>query len=131
MAKFAFDLVSPERQLLSSEADSVSAPGAEGDFGVYAGHAPMITSLRSGVVEVEGADGGDQRIYIAGGLAQVTQDRMVVLAEEAIPVAELSREDLQQRIQNTREDIEDAKDDETRRVGEAKLASLEDMLAAL
>ncbi len=131
MAKFAFDLVSPERQLLSCEADVVSAPGVEGDFGVYAGHAPMIASLRAGVVEVEDSEGGDQRIYIAGGLAQVTQTRMVVLAEEAIMLADLSREDLQQRIQDTREDIEDAKDDETRRVAEGTLASLEEMLAAL
>ena len=98
MAKFAFDLVSPERQLMSTEVDVVSAPGAEGDFGVYAGHAPMITTLRSGIVEIEGAEDGNQRIYIAGGLAQVTNDRMVVLAEEAIMVADLSRDDLQQRI---------------------------------
>ncbi len=131
MATFAFDLVSPERQLMSAEVEMVSAPGAEGDFGVYAGHAPMITSLRSGVVEVEGGEGGNQRIYVAGGLAQVTQTRMVVLAEEAIAVEDLSRSDLEQRIQNTKEDIEDAKDDETRRVAEAKLAHLEDMLAAL
>jgi len=131
MAKFAFDLVSPERQLMSTEVDVVSAPGAEGDFGVYAGHAPMITTLRSGVVEIEGAEGGNQRIYIAGGLAQVTNDRMVVLAEEAVMVADLSRDDLQQRIQNATEDLEDARDDEARRIAEAKLAHLEELLAAL
>ena len=106
MAKFAFDLVSPERQLMSTEVEAVSAPGAEGDFGVYAGHAPMITTLRSGVVEIEGGEDGDQRIYVAGGLAQVTNDRMVVLAEEAVMVADLSRDDLQQRIQNSKEDLE-------------------------
>ena len=66
MAKFAFDLVSPERLLLSLEAESVSAPGTEGDFGVYAGHAPMVASLRSGVVVVTGTEDGDHRIYIAG-----------------------------------------------------------------
>jgi F-type H+-transporting ATPase subunit epsilon len=131
MAKFAFDLVSPERQLMSTEVEVVSAPGTEGDFGVYAGHAPMITTLRSGIVEIEGAEGGDQRIYIAGGLAQVTNDRMVVLAEEAVMVADLSRDDLQQRIQNTKEDLEDASDDEVRRIAEAKLAHLEELLAVL
>jgi len=131
MAKFAFDLVSPERQLMSTDVDAVSAPGAEGDFGVYAGHAPMIASLRSGVVEIEGGEDGDQRIYIAGGLAQVTNERMVVLAEEAIMVADMDRDDLQQRIQNTKEDVEDAGDDETRRIAEAKLAHLEEMFAAI
>ncbi len=131
MAKFAFDLVSPERLLLSLEAESVSAPGTEGDFGVYAGHAPMVVSLRSGVVEVTGAEDGDHRIYIAGGLAQVTQDRVVVLAEEAIPVEDLDGDELQQRIQDAREDVEDAKDDEARRITEAKLAHLEELRDAL
>ena len=131
MVKFSFDLVSPERLLLSLEAESVSAPGTEGDFGVYAGHAPMVASLRSGIVEVTGTEDGDHRIYIAGGLAQVTQERVVVLAEEAIPLKDLDRGDLEQRIQDAREDVEDAKDDEARRITEAKLAHLEELLAAL
>ena len=130
MATFSFELVSPERLLLSIEAVQVTVPGTEGDFGVFAGHAPVIASLRSGVVEVDGADGAE-RIYIAGGLADVKQDQMTVLAEEAIPVADLDRAMLEQKIQNAREDVEDAKNDEALRIAQAKLQHLEDMLTAL
>jgi F-type H+-transporting ATPase subunit epsilon len=129
MATFSFELVSPEQLLLSIDAEQVTVPGTEGDFGVFVGHTPMIASLRSGVVEVEGPD-GPQRIYIAGGMADVLPDRMTVLAEEAIPVADLDRAGLEQKIQNAREDLEDAKDDEARRIAEAKLSHLQDMLAA-
>lgn len=129
MATFAFELVSPEQLLMSVDADQVTVPGAEGDFGVFAGHTPVIATLRSGVVEVESADGAE-RIYIAGGLADVMQDRMTVLAEEAIPVADLDRAAIEQKIQDAREDLEDAKDDEARRVAEAKITGLENMLAA-
>ena len=132
MAKVAFELVSPERLLLSLDADQVTAPGTEGDFGVLPGHAPLIASLRSGVVEIEAADAGEvERIYIGGGLAEVSTGRMTILAEEAIAVAELDRATLEQKIQDTREDIEDATDDETRRIADGRLARLEDLLAAL
>lgn len=132
MAKVAFELVSPERLLLSLDADQVTAPGTEGDFGVLPGHAPLIASLRSGVVEIEAESGGQvERIYIGGGLAEVTAERMTILAEEAIPIAELDRAALEQKIQDTREDIEDATDDETRRIAEDRLARLEELLAAL
>ncbi len=127
-----FELVSPERLLLSVQASQVSLPGAEGDMGVLPGHAPMIASLRPGVIEVEGEiDADEARIFVGGGVIEVAQDRLVVLADEALPVSQLDRAGLDQRIQNTREDIEDAKDDEARLKAEARLQHLQDLVAAI
>jgi F-type H+-transporting ATPase subunit epsilon len=129
--KVTFELVSPDRLLLAVEADSVAVPGEEGDFGVLPGHAPVISALRSGVIEVEGVDEADARIFVAGGFAEVAGDRMTVLAEDAVRVVDLDRADLEQRIADAREDVEDAKDDRERQFEEGKLAQLEEMLAAL
>ena len=127
-----FELVSPERLLLSVQASQVSLPGAEGDMGVLPGHAPMIASLRHGVIEVEGEiDADEARIFVGGGVIEVAQDRLVVLADEALPVSQLDRAGLDQRIQDTREDIEDAKDDEARLKAEARLQHLQDLVAAI
>ncbi|MDP6344700.1 MAG: F0F1 ATP synthase subunit epsilon [Alphaproteobacteria bacterium] len=129
--KLAFELVSPDRLLLSVEADAVAMPGMEGDFGVLPGHAPVISALRAGVIEVEGGGDGPDRVFIAGGFAEVAADRLTVLAEDAIPVADMDRADLEQRVQDAREDLEDAEDDEQRRLAEGKLALLQEMLAAV
>ena len=128
--KITFELVSPERLLLSVEADQITVPGTEGDFGVLAGHAPLISSLRPGVIEVEGAEDWDDRIFGAGGVAEVAADRLTVLAEEAVPVRDLDRAAIDQRIQDAREDLEDATDDEARRKAEAAIAHLEDLARA-
>jgi F-type H+-transporting ATPase subunit epsilon len=129
--KITFELVSPERLLLSVEADMVTVPGSEGDFGVLPGHAPLISSLRPGVIEVEGAADWDDRIFVAGGVAEVAADRLTVLAEEAVPVRDLDRAAIQQRLQNAREDLEDATDDEARRKAGAMIAHLEDLARAV
>jgi F-type H+-transporting ATPase subunit epsilon len=92
-----FDLVSPERLLLSAAAEMVTIPGAEGDMGVMAGHMPLITTLRPGVVTVSGA-GPVQRFYVFGGFAEVNPDKISLLAEEALPASELTGEVLEQRI---------------------------------
>ncbi len=127
-----FELVSPERLLLATEATQVSLPGAEGDMGILPGHAPLIASLRPGVIEVEGsAEAGDGRIFVGGGVLEIAQDKLVVLADEAIPVAELDRASLERRVRDAAEDIEDAKDDETRLKAEFRLRHLEDLLAAI
>jgi F-type H+-transporting ATPase subunit epsilon len=109
------DLVSPEKLLLSDEFEMVVLPGAEGDFGVLAGHSPLSSSLRPGVISIYEGDKEKDRIFVNGGFAEVSDDKLTVLAEEAIYVADLDRANLEQRIQDAREDEEDAKDDETRR----------------
>jgi len=79
---FKFELVSPERVLLSENAEQVVLPGAEGDFGVLPNHAPMIATLRPGVLDVQ-LSGGPRRIFVKGGFAEVEPDRLTVLAETA------------------------------------------------
>ncbi len=82
MAKLHFSLVAPERELFAGEVDSVDAPGAEGDFGVMAGHEPFMTTLRAGVVTVK--SGSSVTVYeIQGGFADVTQTSFTLLAEHA------------------------------------------------
>jgi F-type H+-transporting ATPase subunit epsilon len=103
MAKIAFDLVSPERLLLSDEADMVTIPGTEGYMGVMAGHAPVVTTLRPGMIDVL-KDGVDQRYFIRGGFAEVSAAKITVLAEEAIPFAELDLQILDQRIKDAEAD---------------------------
>ena len=110
--KFQFDLVSPEKLLYSAHAEQVVVPGVEGDFGVLAGHAPLISIVRTGLIDVKGSeDGADLRIFVRGGLAEVTPAGLTVLAEEAMPFEDLSAADLDGRIKNLEEDVADAKDD--------------------
>jgi len=92
--KMQFDLVSPERRLASLEIRAAQIPGADGDMTVMPGHAPLITTLRPGVLRVEGADGQDQTFVIAGGFADVTGDAATVLAERAQPADGLTAEAL-------------------------------------
>ena len=80
---FRFELVSPERVLVSVDAAQVVVPGAEGDFGVLAGHAPLVSTLRPGVVEVTAPDTPAARIFVKGGFAEVEPDRLTILAQRA------------------------------------------------
>ena len=78
---FTFDLVSPEKLLLSEDVEMVVVPGAEGDFGVLIGHAPLISALRPGVIDTYIGTKVDKRIFVAGGFAEVTGKRCTILAE--------------------------------------------------
>lgn len=98
MATFQLELVSPEKLLLSRQVEMVVIPAAEGEMGVLPGHAPMIVALRGGVIRV--IDGGKdvERLFVAGGFAEVTPERVTVLADEATPVAELSKAEAERRV---------------------------------
>ncbi len=122
--KLHFDLVSPDRLLLSEEVDGVVVPGSEGDFGVLPNHAPVMSTLKPGVLEVTGAASGETRIFVRGGFAEVTPKGLTVLAEEAIPLAELDVAQLDQKIQDASEDVADAKDDATRDAAQLTLDHL-------
>ena len=84
---FTFDLVSPEKLLLSEYVEMVVVPGAEGDFGVLIGHAPLISALRPGVIDTYAGTKVEKRIFVAGGFAEVIGERCTVLAEEAVDAA--------------------------------------------
>ena len=113
---------------MSAEADMVVMPGSEGDFGVLAGHAPVISSVRPGVIEVHDEGKETERIFITGGFAEVTEQGLTVLAEEAIPVAEMKRDDLEKRLKNAEEDLDDAETDEATHKVQATIAQLSEML---
>ena len=112
-AKIAFDLVSPERLLLSVQADMVTVPGAEGYMGIMAGHSPLVSTLRAGMIDVL-IDGKDDRYFIRGGFAEISPAKITVLAEEAIPMTELDLAVLDQRIADAQEDEIAAKTDRDR-----------------
>lgn len=126
-----FELVSPERLLMDAEAASVMVPGSEGDFTVFPNHAPVMSTIRPGVVEVVEAEGSEPvRLYVRGGFAEVTPSGLVILAEEAIALADISKADLEKRVKDAREDVEDAKSDDEKRIAAEALARLQELLAA-
>jgi len=85
--KFQFSLVTPERELVSAQVDQVDAPGSEGDFGVLAGHAPFMTTLREGQLRVHVFVDREERVFeVKGGFADVTPEGLTILAEEAVEV---------------------------------------------
>jgi len=129
--KLHFDLVSPERLLLSEGVDMVTVPGKEGDFGVLAGHAPVMTTLRPGVINVDDAGKSQQRIFVRGGFAEVTPKGLTILAEKAIPMEDLDASMLDQEIQNAQEDVNDAKSDDARQSAQEKLDHLKQLREAL
>ncbi|WP_207539189.1 F0F1 ATP synthase subunit epsilon [Sabulicella rubraurantiaca] len=98
MANFQLELVSPEKLLLSREVEMAIIPAAEGEMGVLAGHAPMIVALRGGIIRVRENGQETERLFVAGGFAEITPTRVTVLADEATPVAELSRTEAERRI---------------------------------
>jgi F-type H+-transporting ATPase subunit epsilon len=97
MATFHFELVSPEKIAFAGEADQVDVPGAEGDFGVFAGHAPLISLLRPGVVTVH-AGGEQTQLVVLGGLAEVGPNGLTLLADVATSIEEMDRAALQAQI---------------------------------
>ena len=91
MATFHFDLVSPEKLAFSGEVDQVDIPGVEGDFGVLAGHAPVVAAIRPGILTVTTRDGTREKIIVLGGLAEVSGKGLTVLADVATSIEELDR----------------------------------------
>ena len=104
---FKFELVSPEKLLFSGEVEQVLVPGAEGDMTIMAKHAPLITTLRPGLLEVEFPGGKRQRFFARGGFAEVVPAGLTILAETAIDLDEMSPEHLSQAITNAEEDVAD------------------------
>ncbi|MCC0059328.1 MAG: F0F1 ATP synthase subunit epsilon [Hyphomicrobiaceae bacterium] len=104
---FKFELVSPEKLLFSGEVEQVLVPGAEGDMTIMAKHAPLITTLRPGLLEVEFPGGKRQRFFARGGFAEVVPAGLTILAETAIDLDEMSPEHLNQAITNAEEDVAD------------------------
>lgn len=123
-----FELVSPERLVTSRAVEMVVVPGSEGYFGVLPRHTPMISTLNPGIIDIHEGGAVVERIFVAGGFAEVTEERCTVLAEEAMPLEELiSGTDiaaLQSEIADARDVMKDADASETKKL-EARIAALE------
>ncbi len=128
--KLNFDLVSPERLLLSEKVDMVTVPGAEGDMGIMAGHAPAMSTLRPGVIGVQVEGQPERRYFVRGGFAEVTPAGLTVLAEHTVPLAELDAEALAREIAIAADDVGDAKSDAARQRAQEKLDQLKSLREA-
>lgn len=120
---FTFELVSPEKILLAGEAEQVLLPGSEGDMTIFPGHAPLISTLRPGVVDVVLA-GSKARVFVRQAFAQVDSERVTVLAEKAYDVAELTGATLSAEISKAEADLASAKGDEQLRAAHQAIDSL-------
>jgi len=130
MATFRFELVSPERLVFAGEVSQVDVPGEEGEFGVLAGHASYIATLKPGLLTIYG-NGEPRRIVVRGGLAEMGPTGLTVLAEQAVPVAELDAGMIVQSIQDAEEDLADADNDVSRDKARARLEQLQTLKSAL
>ncbi|MFH1158101.1 MAG: ATP synthase F1 subunit epsilon [Pseudomonadota bacterium] len=108
---FRFELVSPERIVVSGDAAMVLVPGKTGDFGVLAGHAPLSSSIRPGIVSVHLPSGEVRKIFVAGGFADVSGEFCSVLAEDAVDVNDLNRAETENTLKALQADLDTAEDD--------------------
>jgi F-type H+-transporting ATPase subunit epsilon len=126
-----FELVSPARLLFSGDVASVQIPGSEGEMTILSNHAPVLSTLKPGVVVVAKDGGTSEKIFVRGGFAEVNASGLTVLAETAIPLADLDAAAIAAQIKNAEEDVADAKSDETRAKANETLDHLKSLSAAL
>lgn len=131
MAGLHFELVSPARLLFSGSVASVTLPGTEGEMGIYPGHSPVLTTLRPGVVTVTRDGGATERIFVKGGMAEVNPQGLTLLAEVAIPVAEVTADVMAKQIAGAEQDLAGAKPGEATRKATEVLNQLKVLQSAL
>ena len=130
-ATFPFELVSPEKLLFTGEVEAVVVPGTEGEFTVLKDHAPVMSVLKPGIVEIGATTTTKTRLFVRGGFADVSPKGLTILAEYAIPLEELDAAKLDVDLKNAEEDLADAKDDEARRRAVEKRDQLNELRVAL
>jgi F-type H+-transporting ATPase subunit epsilon len=131
MATFTFELVSPERVLFSGEVDAVVLPATEGDMTVLAGHAPTMTTLKTGFLLITSNPGNGRRVLVRGGFADVNQNGLTVLAERALPAEELTQEILDHEILQAEMAYDATTDLAAKHAAESAVAGLREAKAAL
>ena len=131
MASFPFELVSPERLLFTGEVESVVVPGSEGELTVLKDHAPLMTTLKPGIVTVTESGGRAQRLFVRGGFADVAPTGLTILAESSVPVDQLDAAKLDAEIKGAQDEVTAASTDEGRRLAQEKLNQLNELRAAL
>ncbi|MEQ8480146.1 MAG: F0F1 ATP synthase subunit epsilon [Hoeflea sp.] len=128
---FNFELVSPERLLLSATVTEVVIPGTDGEMTVMAHHAPTMTTIKPGVVRVETSEGKTERYVVFGGFADIVPDGCTLLAESAVSVADINSDELERRIQDAREDLNDATTDSAKQKAQEYLDQLTTLNGAI
>jgi F-type H+-transporting ATPase subunit epsilon len=131
MATFNFELVSPERILFSGPVESVTVPASEGEMTVLANHAPVMATLKPGVISVSEGKGSSRRLFVRGGFVDISASGLTILAEHAMALEDLKPEALAADIKNAEEDLADAKGDDARSAAAEKLAQLKDVQRAV
>ena len=128
-----FELVSPQRLLMSEPVEMVVVPGAEGDFGVLPGHSLLIATVRPGVIDIHEGGQVKESIFVAGGFAEVSPERCTVLAEEAVPVADIDRGEAEQRLEDAKTALAKAEEDPENdtAAAEKELKTAEALVAAI
>ena len=129
--KLTFELVSPERLLISEEVEMVVVPGREGDFGVLPQHSPLISTVRPGVIDIYQDGKIERRIFVAGGFAEVNFQGSTVLAEAAVGLDEIDRAGAEERLRHAEMDLKDATDDDERAAAEHDIETATLLLDAL
>lgn len=127
---FLFELVSPERLMFAGDVLSVVVPGTEGEFTVLKDHAPLMSTLKPGIVTIAEAGSKTSRLFVRGGFADVNPAGLTILAETALPLEELDRARLDAEIKQASDDVAAAKGDEPRRLAQEKLDQLNELRAA-
>jgi F-type H+-transporting ATPase subunit epsilon len=130
-AAMKFELVSPERLLVSAEVEQVVIPGSEGDMTVLVNHAPVLTSVRPGLVKVRKAGGAEEGYVVFGGFADITAQGCTLLAESAVRTADIDRAELEKRLADAREDVADARDAAAKAKAQTHLDHLTTLAAAI
>ena len=131
MAAFHLEIVSPEKLVFSGEVEAVAVPGTEGEFTVLKDHAPLIAIMKPGVVVIEEAPAKKLRLFVPRGFAEVAPSGLTILADKALPLAELDATTLDVEVGNVEEEIAGAKGDEVRRMAVEKRDQLRELRAVL
>jgi len=125
---FQFELVTPERLLLAGEAEQVVIPGVEGDFAMLAGHAPVISTLRPGILEITMTD-TKRRVFVKKGVAEADPERLTVLAQTAVDVDNFDSGRISEELKAAEAELAEAQDDQSKMLAETLVDQLKRLQA--
>jgi F-type H+-transporting ATPase subunit epsilon len=131
MVAFHFELVSPDKLVFSGDVEAVVVPGTEGEFTVLEDHAPLISTMKPGIVVIDETPAKRLRLFVRGGFAEVVPSGLTILAEQTIPLADLDVSRLDAELKNFEDEVAGAKTHEARRVAVEKRDQLLELKAAL
>ena len=129
--KIQLELVTPQKLIFSEAVELVEIPGIEGDIGILADHAPTISQLRAGVVEIVLSNAKRLRVFVSGGVVEVTNERCTILAKEAINVVDINAADVKERLSEAERAHSKAKDEKSKIAAEADLEVAEALASVL